>query len=226
MEKTIMWNITKPGLLLLTVLFAIVSATPGSAQNIPAPVCKVAIYEELSELADARAAGDLARSDFAAYEKIFDMIKGLWDAKTIPDMDYMKAKYDRDAAKLTLEKYDLILERQGALVEQYQLICNGTMAGSGNQDRTIAIRKAYLNYVRADCNALAKGIEIAANNLEYNRQYLQKIVKLRQEKFATNTQIILAELNVEREEKSLADAKRRNETCRAELADLERSAQP
>lgn len=221
-----MLNITKPGLLLLTVLLAIFCATPGSAQNIPAPVCKVAIYEELSELADARAAVDLARSDFAAYEKIFDMIKGLWDAKTIPDMDYMKAKYDRDAAKLTLEKYDLILERQGALVEQYQLICNGTMAGSGNQDRTIAIRKAYLHYARADCNALAKGIEIAANNLEYNRQYLQKIVKLRQEKFATNTQIILAELNVEREEKSLADAKHRNEACRAELADLERSTQP
>ena len=212
-----MLNITKPGLLLLTVLLAIVCVTPASAQNVPAPVCEVAIYEELSELADARAAVDLARSDFAAYEKIFDMIKGLWDAKTIPDMDYMKAKYDRDAAKLTLEKNDLILERQGALVEQYRLICNGTMAGSGNQDRMIAIRKAYLHYGRADCNALAKGIEIAANNLEYNRQYLQKIVKLRQEKFATNTQIILAELDVEREEKSLADAKRRNETCRAEL---------
>ena len=141
-------------------------------------------------------------------------------------MDYMKAKYDRDAAKLTLEKNDLILERQGALVEQYRLICNGTMAGSGNQDRAIAIRKAFLHYSRADCDALAKGIEIAANNLEYNRQYLQKIVKLRQEKFANNTQIVLAELDVEREEKSLADAKRRNETCRAELADLERRALP
>ena len=60
------------------------AATPASAQDVPAPVCDVAIYEELSELADARAAVDLARSDFAAYEKIFDMIKGLWDAKTIP----------------------------------------------------------------------------------------------------------------------------------------------
>ena len=221
-----MLNITIPGLLLSTVLLAIFCAQPGSAQNVPAPVCRIAIYEEVSELADARAAVDLARSDFEAYEKIFDMIKGLWDAKTIPDMDYTKAKYDRDAAKLTLEKNDLILERQSALVEQYRLICNGTMDGSGNQDRKAAIRKTFLRYSQADCSALAKGIEIAANNLEYNRQYLQKIVKLRQEKFATNTQIILAELNVEREEKSLADARRRNETCRAELADFERSTLP
>jgi hypothetical protein len=226
MEESIMFNTTKPDLLLLTVLLAIVCAVPAGAQNVPTSACEITIYEELSELGDARAAVDLARSDFAAYEKIFDMIKGLWDAKTIPDMDYLKAKYDRDAAKLTLEKSDMILERQGALVEQYRLICNGTMAGSGNQDRKAAIRKAFLQYSRADCNALAKGSEIAANNLEYNRQYLQKIVKLRQEKFATNTQIILAELDVEREEKSLADTKRRSETCRAELAAVERSPLP
>jgi hypothetical protein len=154
------------------------------------------------------------------------MIKGLWDAKTIPEMDYLKAKYDRDGAKLTLEKNDLILERQDALVEQYRLICKGAMAGSGNQDRKSAIRKAFLHYSRADCDSLAKGIEIAANNLEYNRQYLKKIVKLRQEKFANNTQIVMAELDVEREEKSLADAKRRNETCRAELSSLEQGTLP
>ena len=221
-----MLKIRKPDLLLLTVLLAMVCVMPASAQNIQTPVCEIAIYEEISELGDARAAVDLARSGFAAYEKIFDMIKGLWDAKTIPDMDYLKAKYDRDAARLTLEKNDLILERQGALVEQYRLICKGTMAGSGEQDRKMAIRKAFLQYGRADCNALAKGIEIAANNLEYNRQYLQKIVKLRQDKFATHTQIILAELDVEREEKSLADAKRRNETCRAGLSAVERSPLP
>jgi hypothetical protein len=226
MEESIMQYIMKPGLMLLTVLLAVVCVTPASAQNVPTPVCEVTIYKELSELADARATVDLARSDFAAYEKILDMIKGLWDTKTIPDMDYLKAKYDRDAAKLTLEKNDLILERQGALVEQYRLICNGTMAGNGNQDRKIAIRKAFLQYGWADCNALAKRIEIAANNLEYNRQYLKKIAKLRQEKFATNTQVVLAELDVEREEKSLADAKRRNETCRAELSSLEQSPLP
>jgi hypothetical protein len=226
MEESVMLSIAKPGLLLSTALLAIVCVMPARAQDVTGPVCDVTIYKELSELADARADVDLARSDFAAYEKIFDMVKGLRDAHTIPEMDYLKARFDRDSAKLTLEKYDLILERQGALVEQYRLICNGTMAGSGSQDRKPAIRKAFLQYGRANCNALAKGIEIAANNLEYNRQYLKKIVKLRQEKFATNTQIIMAELDVEREEKSLADTKQRNEACRAELSTLEQKTLP
>jgi hypothetical protein len=220
-----MLNIAKTGLL-LAVLLVIAGATPASAQNYPAPVCEVVIYEELSELADARIAHDLAKTDFAAYEKIFDMIKGLYDAKTIPDMDYIKAKYDRDSSKLKLDKTELILERQGALVDQYRLICNGTMSDSGTQDRAKAIRKAHLHYRRADCDALAKGIEIAANNLDYNRQYQQKIVKLRQEKFATNTQVVLADRDVELEEKSLADAKSRTEACRSELATLERSSAP
>ncbi len=205
------------------VLLLIAGVANVRAQNYPQPVCEVVLHEELSELADARVAVDLARSDFAAYEKIFDMIKGLWNAKTIPDMDYIKAKYDRDAAKLTLEKNDFILERQSALVEQYRLICNGSLSGGAMQERAAAIRKTYLQYRRADCNALAKGIEIAANNLEYNSQYLQKIAKLRQEKFATNTQVVLAELDVEREEKSLADARRRAGACRAEIADLEKT---
>ena len=190
----------KHGLLLSTILMihgAI--ATSITAQDYPASVCRVVIYDELTELEDARLAVDLAKSNFAAYEKILKMIEGLWEAQTIPRMDYIKAKYDRDAAQLELEKADLILERQEALT----------------------IRKAYLNYRRADCDSQAKAIEVATTNLEYNREYLKQILKLRQENFATNTQVILAELDVELEEKSLANAKRRTAVCRAELPDLE-----
>ena len=171
---------------------------------------------------DARIAVDLARSGFAAYERILKMIDGLWEAKTIPRMDYIKAKYDRDAAELELERADLILERQSALLEQYRLICNGAGSEMEMQDRESAIRKAYLNYRRADCGAQAKAIEVAASNLEYYREYLKKILELREENFATHTQVILAELDVELEEKSLADAKRRTATCRTALAELER----
>jgi hypothetical protein len=194
------------------------------AQDLSAPFCEAAIYEEMTELEDARNATSLNQSTFAAYEKIFGMIKRLREAQTIPEMDYIKAKYDRDASKLSLEQADLILERQSALVEQYRLICYKPSADKENGDRASAIRKAYLQYRRADCNSLAKGIEIAANNLEYNREYLKKISKLRDEKFANNTQVIMAELDVEHEEKNLADAKNRAGVCRAELLKLESEA--
>lgn len=197
-------------------------ATSATAQDYPAPVCEVVIYDELTELEDARITVDLARSSFAAYERIFKMIEGLWEAQTIPRMDYFKAKYDRDAAQLELEQADLILERQSALLEQYRLICDEVISEREMKDRGKAIREAYLKYRRADCGSQAKAIEVAATNLEYNREYLKKIVELRNENFATHTQVVLAELDVELEEKSLADAKRRTAICRAELAEMEK----
>ena len=200
---------------LLVVLAAIV--IPATAQNLPAPVCDLVIHDELAELEDARITVDLAKSNFAAYERILQMIERLYGAETIPRMEYLKAKYDRDAAKLELEAADLILERQAALVEQYRLICNAAGSGTGTQDRSSAIRGAYLRYRRADCGSLAKTIEAAATKLEYNREYLKRILDLRRDRFATHTQVILAELDVELQEKSLADAKRRTATCRSEL---------
>jgi hypothetical protein len=212
----------KSGMFLSAILLALAaSAMPVTAQDLPASVCEVVIHDELAELEDARINIDLAKSTFAAYEKILQMLESLWAAGTVPRMDYLKAKYDRDAAKLALEASDLILERQAALVEQYRLICNGAGSGSGTKERASAIRKAYVRYRRADCSSLAKAIEVAATKLEYNREFLKKTLELRREKFATNTQVILAELDVEHEEKSLADAKHRTATCRSELPGLE-----
>lgn len=212
----------KQGFLPSTILLIFgMIVLPVAAQDYPAPVCEVVIYDELTELEDARITVDLARSNFAAYKRILKMIEGLWEARTIPRMDYIKAKYDRDAAQLELERADLILDRQAALLEQYRLICDEAGSGEEMQERERAIRKTYLKYRRADCDSQAKAIEVATTNLEYNREYLKKILELREEDFATHTQVILAELDVELEEKSLADAKRRTATCRAELAELE-----
>lgn len=213
----------KPALFLLSILSTLgMLAAYAIAQDYPEPVCEVVIYDELTELEDARIAVDLARSSFAAYERILKMIEGLWEARTIPRMDYLKAKYDRDAAQLELEQADLMLERQSALLEQYRLICDEADSETEMQDREKAIREAHLKYRRADCGSQAKAIEVAATNLEYNREYLKKILQLREENFATHTQVILSELDVELEEKSLADAKRRTAICRAELVELEK----
>jgi len=189
------------------------------AQELSAPVCEIVIQDEKTELEEFMLDVDLARSNFSAYQRIFKMIEGLWEGKTIPRMDYIKAKYDLDAAKLDLEKAALVLERQKALVDQFRLICDRKGTDRDSSER--AIRQAYMRYRRADCGALAKGIEVAETNLEFNREYLEQILKLRSENFATNTQVILAELDVELEEKRLADARNRTATCQAELADLE-----
>ena len=210
--------ITKPrAFLIIITTLAAAAAAQAAGQSLPPPVCEVVVYDEQGELEDAQLEVDLARSSFAAYERVFAMIQGLWEARTIPYMDYLKAKYDRDAARLKLEKADLILERQSALVEQYRLVCGSPGGGGGTKDVAGEIRKAFLHYRQSDCGSLAKSIEVAENNLEYNREYLKQIHKLREGKVATNTQVVLAELQVELEEKNLADAKRRTKACRAGL---------
>jgi hypothetical protein len=215
-----MSNIASPVLLLwsISMVFSI-AVMPAIAQDLSRSVCEVVIYDENSELEESRLAVDLAKSNYESYTKIFKMIEGLWEGKTIPRMDYVEARHDQDAARLELEKSGLMLERQAALVEQYRLICDGT--GSDRDGRERAIREAYLRYRRADCGSLAKGIEVAGTNLEFYREYLMQIQKLREEKFATNTQVVLAQLDVEREEKSLEDAKRRTSACRDEMSVLD-----
>jgi hypothetical protein len=204
------------------LIIFLAGVVPAAAEDLPSPVCDLVIHEELAELEEARIAVSLAHSNFAAYERIFEMIESLWEAKAIPRMTFVEARYDRDAAKLALDAADLILERQAALVEQYRLICDA--ADSGSRDRSGAIRDAYLRYRRADCDSLAKTIEVAATNLEFNQEFLSSILHLREESVATKTDVILAELDVEREEKSLADARRRTAACREELAGLEETA--
>lgn len=196
-------------------------AQPAVAQDLPAAVCRLVIHDELAELEDARISVDLAKSSFSAYERIFKMIESLYGAQTVPRLEYLKARYDRDAAKLELESADLILERQESLVEQYRLICGGSGSGGGARDGAAAIRGAYLKYRRSDCDSLAKTIDAASTKLEYYREYLARMLDLRKQNFATHTQVILAELDVEQQEKSLADARRRTATCRAQLADLD-----
>lgn len=215
----------KRTVLILSTAFVLLAmiVIPVVAQDLPESVCDVVIYDENVELQDARIAADLARSNHAAFLRIFEMIEGLWEGNTIPRMEYIEARFDRDASKLELERANLKLERQAALVGQYRLICDRTE--SEKEKSQSAIRKAYLRYRRADCDSLAKGVEVAATNLEFNREYLKIILELRKQNNATHTQVILAELDVELEEKSHADAQSRAASCRAELADLEGDTQ-
>jgi hypothetical protein len=204
-----------------TVLVLFGSLGIADAQELPDAVCDLLIHEERAELEDAQLSVSLARSTYAAYERVLEMIEGLWQADAIERMAYIEAKFDRDSALLTLEEADLLLERQSVLLEQLRRICDPAESKTSKRERSRALREAYLRYRRADCDSLAKAIEVAANDLEFNREYLESILDLREGQVATKTQVILAELDVEREEKILADAKARTAACREELDKLD-----
>jgi len=202
------------------IIVVLLAGSVGSvaAQELPQPICDLVIHDELSELGDARIAVSLARSEYTAYLKIYEMIEGLWKAEAIGRMTWVEAKHDRDAAAVALEEADLLLERQAVLVDQYRMICDS--AGTASKGRSKAMRAAYLRYRKADCDALSKKIEVAKINLEYQREFRASILDLHEGNVATKADVILAELEVELQEKTHADARLRAETCFKELAGL------
>jgi hypothetical protein len=215
----------KLGYVLISAFALLVTSLgPALAQELPQPMCRLMIDEENMELLDARIAVSLARSAFTTYEEVFGLIEQLWQADAIQRMKYVQAKYDRDAAKLTLEQADLILQRQEILLEQYGMICDRSGSAESKRGRARRIEEAYLRYRTADCETIAKEIEIAETNLKFDREWLQSILDLRTGEVATKVDVLLAELEVEQEEKRLTDAKRRTDGCRQDLAELKGEA--
>jgi len=177
--------------------------------------------EERIEREDLELDVDLARSAFEAYEQIFVMIDGLWKADAIERMAYLRGKYDYESARLSLEQAELVVARQKALERQVALICGKESGGAEAAQRARAIEAAGQAYLVAQCDALTHAAEAARVNLEFNRIFLQSVLDLREGQVATRQDVILAELDVAREEKRLADARRRAEACRRELGPVD-----
>jgi len=211
----------------LTPILLTLAATGATVAEHPAdPLCPLVLHEERQDLEETRLALNLARSNIAAFEEIFALIDGLFENDAIDRMTWLRAKHDRDSARLALERAELALARQGALLDQYRLFCEARDANGITAERRRAIADAHARYRRADCDQQAKAIAIAENDLEFSRQWLAGILDLRDAEVTTRQDVILAERDVELEEKRLADARRRTGTCRGALGDAVREPVP
>jgi len=75
----------------------------------------------------------------------------------IARMTYLEAKYDRDAARLALERADLVLQRQEALIEQYRIVCEDRADGEAAEEAARRIDRAHGRYRKAHCAVLNEG---------------------------------------------------------------------
>jgi hypothetical protein len=191
-------------------------AAAADARAIPDSLCPAAIDEERRELEELRLGVDLGRSNVAAFEKIYELVEGLWKADATDRMTWIRAKYDRDAARLALEEADWIVRRQEALLEQYRIACDSAGGAAPTKEARQAAARAYRHYREAHCGALGKAVEVAATKLAFDREWLASILDLRAGNVATVQDVILAELEVEREEKRLKDARSRAGECAEE----------
>jgi len=208
----------RPGLIRATAaLLATVSLPLLAAERRLVAVCEVAIHEERVELEETRLEVELARSRLASFEKIFELIDKLWKADAINRMSYLRGKYDRDAARLDVERAGLLLQRQEALLDYYRTICGSDDDNEGARKADGSLDEIHKRYRRADCDQQAKAVEVAEVNLKFNREWLASVLDLRAANVATIQQVLAAELDVTLEQQRLADALARTAECRAML---------
>ncbi len=181
-------------------------------------VCVALLEDERVQLADYALEVELAEARLAAFEKIYALIDGLWQHEAIERLIWLEVRHDRDGARLELERARLILDRQQSFVERLRLGC---VASDG--DRAQKIREARRRYLQADCDQQAKAVEAAKVHIAFGREWLGSIRALREGSIGTATaqDVILAELDVELEERRLADAKAHTEACRKAIASAE-----
>ena len=198
------------GMAAVVFLASVQAASPETTRT--DPLCRLLLDESILLLNEASLDLELAQADVAAFGEIFGLIEGLWEADAIPRMQYLEAKYDLDSARLRLQRAKSVIERQTALVEQYRLICEGAEDSAGKID------DAYRRYRRADCAAQEKSVEVSRVDLEFAEQLLESVRELRAGEVATRPAVIRAELQVERNRRELADARKRAAACRSASA--------
>jgi hypothetical protein len=191
------------------------------ADDAPHPLCRFILHDERTERDDLELEVGLARSELDAAEQIFLLLDDLWKNDAVERLLFSRGKHDRDVAALELERRRLLLERQVAIVEQYDLFCGAVFADRVTDEDRRAMDVAHRRYRKADCDALAVSVAIAASDLEFQREVLASVVDLRRNDVATRQDVILAERDVEMTEKRQEQAKRRVQRCRREVAELD-----
>ncbi|MHC4429967.1 MAG: hypothetical protein ACYS0D_15410, partial [Planctomycetota bacterium] len=125
-------------------------------------------------------------------------------------------------AKLEAARSVLLLERQDALIEQCDLLYDDAVSGGARS----AYERAYVRYVKADCDNLSKDAEIAEVDLAYRKEVLASVRDLRENDVAPRQEVILAERNVDLARKRLGSGRLRTESCRERLERLEPARRP
>ena len=189
----------RPVLALLAILAAPAAAASGT------DLCRMLEQDATVTHADATLEVGLAREGLASYEEIFTLIEGLFEAEAIDRMSYLRARYDRDSARSSLDAAHAGLERQQALLDYYRATCDGR---DGE-----ALRAMLDRFDRAECRQQVQRAEAARIDLEFHIEWLASVQELRRSQVAVKQDIILAELDVTRSRLRLSDAESRAEPC-------------
>lgn len=198
---------------LIPIILSLTPAVPAAAQEGLEALCPLLLQERQAELDDLELAIRLDETQLKLAEELFSFQDGLWKEDMTERLVYLTAKHHRDLAQASLERSKKRLERQKAVLDQYQLVCGPTAQRMTAQERQQAIDKAQERYLVADCRVRALDVKVIEVNMEHHEENLKSANNLRRDAIASREQVMFAERDVEMMTKELEHAKKRATGC-------------
>ncbi len=190
---------------ILCVLAAVSAAT---ADEIDHSVCTLVLHQEYDDLKEFELAVDIAESHLAAAESIFEVTDALWKEELTERFRYLTDKHRKDVAAIDVKRWELMLKRQQAFVEQLTMLCS-----SPDKQDNARLEAAHRRYLQADCHRIGKDLAIAEIDLIYFSEFLANVRDLRENDVATHEQVALAEAEVEKTRRRVEHHASRVQAC-------------
>lgn len=187
---------------------------PAAAAGEPAhPICPLIVHQERVDGEERELEVELAESRRAAAQSIFDLVDQLWQSETVERIVYLAAKHERDVAELEVTRQRLLLERQEAVVEQFEIVCLPPGSGESAAQRSDRLGDASRRYLQADCHRIGKDLAIAEADLIFRHEVLKSLRDLRENDVGTLQDVIRAERDVETARERVDRHRRRVGAC-------------
>jgi hypothetical protein len=180
-------------------------------------LCRLVLHEETNDREDFELELDIARTNVRATEDVFSLLDELWKENATERLRYLLGRRNRDFALVDEKRADVVLKRQGALLEESRLLCLADGSGEANKEQRSAIVKAHDRYLALDCERLSHRIEMAKVELDYAERVQEAYIDLREFAAAAPIEVMEWNYKVEVAHKRLAHTKRRTASCRAAL---------
>jgi hypothetical protein len=177
-----------------TLILATLGSSAALAENATNPLCTLVQREERLHLEAYELESGRADTRLAAEEQIFTLVDALWKDGLIERITHLKAKHDRDVARIDVDRRQLLLKRQQAVIEIYENYCSTSVDG---KTRAARLEKANKDFAQADCHRIGKDLAIAEADLAFDTEWLTSVVDLRENGVATAQDVIYAERDVE-----------------------------
>lgn len=194
----------------LAVLLALPS--PAAAQQGFDGLCTLFLHQQRIELEDLEVTVLEAEEHLRVSEEIFELVDELWRNDLFERLPYLNVKHRRDTARISLERTQRQVDRQRAVIDQYELACSASSRQPASGERG-TIEEALQRYIEADCAVRQLEVALFEVDMEYNNGVLLSSRDLRQSDIASRQQVLFAEQDVEVSGYRLEQARQRAARC-------------